>query len=521
MSPDTDTATAESKALAEVELWKSRAIAARNEYDVLKAGRLRRTPTRETKSESGIYDAPKRALGTNLARDIERNYGPARGIIQQFRANVVGSLGKLRINVEGAEEAESWFNEVWAKDCDLRDDLHFSTQLQNVVGSALREGDMLSVIDDGLITGGDGTGKIMSWESDQIVPMSEDLLRRKAPGAIQDNGILRDKIGRVIGYCVTGKRGLTMISDEADLTIFPAGVAIMPRSPWRLNQGRSVPPMLTAAASFLDMYEMLERELQTAKRAASQYAFVGRKDAVDDWDAPGTKPEWLPENAGKTDTTVAAEGANETTSTGAGNYERLERAMGGAVDYGDPGDTIQFPPADRPNVHMAEFIESVQHFAGMSFGLARAYSLMRADSSYTSFRGDMILSWQGAFLPMQKWLERSYADRVALRVLTWAQTVGRIRALPAGWERRLAWTWPTMPEVDQLDYENSVAQALKNGTIDYARLLGSDWQRKLEAFAKQIDVIRKLGIPLSIFEMKSGGTANPKKDGAKTTGGTE
>jgi hypothetical protein len=154
--------------------------------------------------------------------------------------------------------------------------------------------------------------------------------------------------------------------------------------------------------------------------------------------------------------------------------------------------------------------------AGSAFGLARAYALLRADSSYTAFRGDMILSWAGAFYPMQKWLERCYADYCGIKALTWAMRKGYIKQLPKGWEQSISWTWPTMPEVDQLDAENATAQALKNGTTDFAALLGPDWRKRLEGLAEQINEIKRLGIPLSILEMKSGGSAdNPKKDNEK------
>jgi hypothetical protein len=170
---------------------------------------------------------------------------------------------------------------------------------------------------------------------------------------------------------------------------------------------------------------------------------------------------------------------------------------------------------------MPEFIEAVLCQAGAAFGMARAYALLRADTSYTAFRGDMIMTWAGAFYPAQKWLERAFADWVGVKALTWAQRHRLIPRLPAGWERTLSWTWPTMPEVDQLDAENAVAQALKNGTTDYAKLLGPDWRKRLQALADQIEEIRRLGLPLSVLEMKSGGTANPKKDGVQKPKGTE
>ena len=500
---------------ADLALWKGRAQTVKAEYDVLRSNKLRRTPKRETTGEGGIYTPSKRAHGTNIGRELERNYASARGIIHQFRMNVVGPLGKLQVNSkDGAgAEAAAWFNGVWAKDCDFRDAQHWSTVCQNVVAAIMREGDLLTVFDDGLI---DDSGKLLFWESDQVLPCSDELFKAKFPGDgnVQDGGIARDKYGRVLGYTCTGKRGLTCIDTEADLTVWPRDTAIMPRDPWRMNQGRGVPPMLTAAASLLDVYEMLGRELQTAKLAASQYAHIKRTDAVDDWDLPGSKTANLPENSGKSQTTVTAETGGGATAP-ARNYESLEAFSGGYVDYGQPGDEVNLYDPKRPNVAMKDFIEAVLCHAGAAFGLARAYACLRADTSYTAFRGDMIMSWQGAFYPMQKWLERCFADWVAVKALTWGMRKGQIGPLPAGWERSLSWRWPRMPEVQVDTAQNAIALALKNGTTDFAQENGPDWREKFDALAEQIAYARGKGIPLSVLEMKSGGTSQWPDDQKK------
>ena len=504
------------KSRAEAREWETRARTIKSEYDVLKSGKLRRTPKREMTPESGIYGMQKRVLGTNIGRDLERNHAPARGILHQFRMNVVGSLGKLQVNCDGGDAAAEWFNQEWAKDCDFRDDLHWSVFLQNVVAAVQREGDLLTVFDDELV---EDSGKLLTWEADQILPVTDDVLGKIGyPDAKQDNGILRDEWGRVLAYIATGQHGKTILDDVKDATIWKREHARLARNPWRLNQGRGVPTIITAAASFLDVYEMLARELQTAKKAATDYAYVTREEAVDDWNDPGTKPEVLAENDGKTATTTDAEGANSADSPDARNYESLEAFTGGYMDYGAKGDVVNFPPANRPNARMIEFIESVHCHAGAAFGLARAYSLLRADTSYTAFRGDMIMSWQGAFYPTQKWLERTVADWVGVKALGWAQRRGKIKELPARWDRALSWKWPTMPEVDELDAQNALAQALKNGATDYAAILGPDWRKRLEGLAEQLDVIRALALPLGVLEMKSGGTANAKKDGNTNAG---
>jgi hypothetical protein len=175
------------------------------------------------------------------------------------------------------------------------------------------------------------------------------------------------------------------------------------------------------------------------------------------------------------------------------------------------GDKVTFPDMNRPAVHMNEFIEAVLGYAGASMGLAKAYTLLRADSSYTAFRGDMILTWAGAFYPLQKWLERSYADRVAIKVLTWAQKNGTIKKLSDGWERRLSWQWPTMPHVDEAREEAATENALRNGTTNYSELLGPSWRTQFSALSEQLEDARKKNLPLSVFTMKSGGSADVPK----------
>jgi len=484
------------------------------EYDATKSSVKRRQPVIEHKNEDGIFPMLERQKGANIGRDLERNYSPARGIIHQFKVNVVGSLGKIQVNIENnqGKEATDWFNGEWAKDCDYRDEIHFSTVLQNVVSSVMREGDLLSLVDDGLV---DNSGKLLHWESDQIAPVSDDILKKSQyKYCTQENGILRGEWGKIIAYACSGKRGMTIIDKAEDVTFLPREQAWLVKNPWRLNQGRGIPCVLASATNFVDLYEILSKELQTAKVAAGQYASVKRKNAVTDWDNPAAHPEYLPENTGATSATVAAETANSATATEP-NYNRLESFTGGYTDYLDDGDEVSFADITRPNVHLMEFCEAVLGHAGASVGLARAYTILRADSSYTAFRGDMILSWV-TFYAMQKWLERAYADRVARRVLTWAQRKKKIKPLVAGWEKTISWTWPTMPHVDEAREEAAIQNALKNATIDYAGLLGPDWQNKLTAFSKQLDIARKLKIPLSIFETVSGGALN-QPDGEQTT----
>ena len=479
---------------------KSKIMAA---YDALDANRLRRQPTREYKDESNIYTISKRLLGCNLGRDLERNYSPAKSVLLQFRVNVVGSLGKLSVNMPGGEEATSWFNEIWAKDCDFRDDIDWSTLLQNILIAQIRDGDALCIVDDNLI---EDTGKLLTWETDQILPVSDTILAASDfKDTIQDNGILRDKWGRVVAYCATGKRGINVIDRKDDVTFWKRDQARLLRNPWRLNQGRGIPSLITPSTNFIDLYEILASELISAKRTAKQYAFVKRDNAVTDWDVPADHPEYLPENDGRTAAEVATNGANQATHTEK-NYEQLEAFTGGLTDYLDPKDSVEFPKLDHPNAALPAFLETVLGYSGAALGMARAYTNLKAETSYTAFRGEMIMTWV-TFYWLQKQLERNAADWIARKVLLWAQRKKHIGPLPDGWERSVSWKWPVMPSVDEARESVAQAQLLKNGSLDYSDILGPDWQTRFKALAAQFDFARELNLPLSVFEQKSGGAA--------------
>ena len=484
-------------------------------YDATTSTRKRRQPVREKQGEDGIFNMRKRALGCNVGRDLERNFATFRSIACQFRLNVVGPLGKIQVNAEkGGEEATEYFNGTFAPDCDYRDDLHFTTAMQNVVAGCLREGDMLVVVDDKVTD--DDTGKLLHWESDQICGLAEATFTewpQHTEGMTQDNGIVRDKLGKVLGYFASAQRGKTVIDDLDEVTFYPRGIARLVRAPWRLNQGRGIGAMLTGANNYQDVYEILSKELQSAKVAASIVGKVKRGDAVTDYDDPGSAPEYLPENTGKATATTDAEAANGTDPT-AVNYERYEAFTGGIMEYLAEGDDFDLLDINRPNVHLTEFVDAVLGHAGASVGLARAYTLLRADSSYTSFRGDMVLSW-ATFYAWQKWLEREYADWVAIKHLTWAQRKNLIKPMGNGWQKSISWQWPVMPHVDELKEEMARRMALKNGSTNYAQILGPNWAKLLGAYGKQFNEIMRLGLPLSITESISGNELTSLMDGSK------
>jgi len=261
----------------------------------------------------------------------------------------------------------------------------------------------------------------------------------------------------------------------------------------------------------MDAYEVLAAELASAKVNASVAAIVKREagiaDLADD-DFRDVDPAQQPEPVeAQNAEDIAAEDAEKR----APNYERIEALTGGITEYIDSRDDIQFPQISRPNKDLPTFLDYVDDASGASFGLAHAYSRLRADSSYTAFRGDMVLTWV-ALRDNQKWLERAVCDWAATQALRWAQRVGAIPRGPDGWERKLAWQWPRMPEVDEGAYQRGVEAALRNGTLTYQELLGPAWREKFAELADELRYARELGIPLSVFETRAGAPIASKED---------
>jgi len=466
-------------------------------YDGAESTRLRRKSPIEYTNEEGILPLWKKLGAIAVGRDLERNFSPAKGILNQFKVNVVGPLGKIQINIEGGKEGEKYFNEIWAKDCDARDENHFSTILQNIVASVIREGDCGILVDDGII---DNDGKLWMYEADQIGNIKSDQFKAKYGEKYnQDSGIIREKNGKISGYIFSGSRGKTEY-DIKEVTVFKRGVAKLIKNPWRLNQGRGVGSILTSATQVSDLYEILAAELGSAKRAALIAGYTKRTPTITD-----------PDNFVEAEA-IEGEETTTTTTTALDTYDSFEALSGGHWEYLQEGDDVGvLDLKGRPNSGLADFINAVLAMSGASLGLAKVYTTLQASTSYTAFRGEMLISW-ATFIMLQKWLERSVCDWVAKKVLNWAMINEKISTLPDGWERSISWVWPVMPEVDIVNAETAIEKALKNGSTDFSKILGPDWKTKLEGYSKQLEYIRELKLPLSIFSTVSGAPVEIKTD---------
>ena len=496
-------------------------------------GRKRRPPRIEFEGEEdGQLTPTRRLLSVDLARNMERNDAPTHGIVKQLRVNVVGDAGKLVFSASGAwyAEATAYFKD-WAQHADFIDGTSWRECLQLAVYALAMEGDFVAIFDDGRLSRleGAGTGRLLFFEADQICNLDAASWREFAVGPRRNwrqcSGVLLDGFGRRAGVVVSRFRGrsTTPRKQALVLTLDPDN----PDAAWwrhvsrkfRLRQLRGVADAIPALCTSQDAAEMQGYELQSAKRAASHYAFVRLRKAEaapQDVSALPT-PESLAAAAG-TDATAAgnaaaASAASAPQSIGATDGDdddlqnpgrNLEKITGGQMDVSDEVEGIDWDPAARPSGAVTDFLEFSTRLAGRSHGLNSSYALGRADGSYSAARMDLVMSWV-VLRDNQQFLESAFADWVARRVIERAVALGELDAPPdEDWATRIHWQWPRMPSIDEQKEQAALTQRFKNGVTAPQEIMGPGWRETIDQRAEFDAYCREKGVTLAFQEITPG-----------------
>lgn len=494
----------------------------RAQYDFTNAhnaegGRKRRVARIETGGEESVLTNTNRQRGINLVRDMLRNNPSLRGVQKTLRTSVIGEFGKLRFNDSGDwfKAAQDYFNGVWGKHADFVDGGTFREILQLVVSAVAFEGDCVCVFDDGLLTGEKGTGKLLFFEADQITNLTEEDFKafigeaKEREAWTQESGILRDEYGRKCGVICAKTRGVPAVARK-DALILTCDPDNPEGAPWRhiarkfrLRQLRGVPDAFAAIQSACDTYEILGYELQSAKEAAAHYAAIiegedaAQATATGFDDSEPTEAEEI-EEAEEEEETISADG--------------LQRYCGGDLDIFPHGTTVSFDSPQRPNNNLPGFLDFTGDLTGLAFGLWHSIARGRSDSSYTSFRGDVVQTAL-TFRDFQQWLEDAFSDWVAVSVLSRAVALGILEAPPEGWEKVIAWQYPaSIPEIDSAKEASARQTKYRTGELTLRETLGPAWREQLEQLASERDLCRKLGLRHPCEETASGQIIDTNKE---------
>lgn len=452
--------------------------------------RRRRLPPVETKEPDAIVTQRKRALVAAAARGEVTNNADAASCERALRVHVVGDRGKPFFRAGDSDpwfaEAERFFSE-WGAHADFVTGRSWRECLQGVVATVAFEGDLVAVFDDGLLTGGAGSGRIAFFGPDRICPLAPgdfDAWRKETgrAGWTQCAGMLFDEFGRRAGVVVSRRRGAseTPISEAFVLVLDPLDPDAAPwchvSRPRRLDQVRAVPDAAAALPAFIDAKEVREAHSGTVKVSASRHGIL-KHDYDND-----TDPRDLEEIEDEEDAD-AAEGdggssAPESASAPAGRSKRplpsfkglsdVQRGDSvGAIDVIDKDDEFVVTPQVTPNPNIVPYLEDETRYAARSLGLPALLATMRADHSYSGARAEIALA-EDRFRDLRQFLEDAFSDWAAVRVFRWAMRTGRLSAAaPAEWRRSLAWQYPRVPYLDPMKEAQAFTALYKAGLTTY------------------------------------------------------
>ena len=482
-------------------------------------GRLRRSPSPETKPEESIALPWERNTGVALVRDLLRNAPQARGLSKTIRVNTVGPLGKLvfRDDGEWQTKAAEWFNGTWGRHADYVDGSTWREMLQLCMSAIAFEGDFVAVFDDGALSTdiGGGTGRVALFEADQICDLDKDDFAKwqRATGRedwVQAGGILVDGLGRKRGVVCCREHGKT----SAPITMCLVLVVEDPMAPdaenwrhvgrkFRLRQLRGTPEAFAAAPIIADNHEMLELERIAAKQNSARPATVLLEgqgdDGADITISGGAADSGVHGSDGAVDGGAAA--SSEQFSLPA-----LERT-GVGVDVVEGVRDIKYKDASTPNSNLAPFVDYGMDMAGMALGIGHSQSRYKTDSSYTSFRGDLAMTW-ATFADNQQFIEDAFSDWVARRAIEWAIARGDLDAPPTeDWAAGIAWIYPRAPVVDEGKAVSAFRDGIACGMTTFQERFGPNWRDHLKQIEAEQKEARRLNITLSQWAPQPGAAA--------------
>lgn len=444
--------------------------------------RQRREAYVERAGEDKQLSTEKRNKIINLHRDLLRNAPEAVSQDQQVRVNVVGCVGGKMFASFGdakdaAKEVMRYFNRRWVRHADYTYGEHFNEVLKTVLTAQATNGNVVLVFDDGILTGGNGTGRIRGFEGDEIASVPKTEFEKHFPKTYtQSEGFVYNESGMFCGCFVsTSQRGkkvfaptlgyITLKFDPFDDETVPNWIMVGDMR--RFNQGRAIPPGVSALTTAIDLHETRSSEAQAAKLNAQMVGQILKTE--DDGGGPST---------GTGGAFSSPSDANGAPASGGGAAEVREyrlknlKAIGAKLDEVPYGKKIEMFDTKRPNPNFAAYAEYMQGVTAAVRGLPRVYATLKVQNSYTGYRGEQKIAEQ-SFLEAQKQLERKICDWAAYHAISRAVKIGLIKAaLPEDWREMIAWQWPKLPEVSVKEAESGRKLKLENGVSSLTRELG-------------------------------------------------
>ena len=374
---------------------------------------------------------------------------------------------------------------------------------------------MVLMFDDGLI---EDSGKVIVYEPDEIGNTTEEaLVRHYGKSARQSLGRIYNSNGRFIGAIVSrSQRGETIFQPDQsyflrrdpDASMFDS-FWLMPRNVFRVSQGRGISPLSTSLSTILDLEDLCGYELAAAKKNSQTLAQVLQDSSESNEDAvvPSTFDEGT-DFENMTDEQI--EQASKEEVDNQVQTVALERVNAAGCIYQVMPENYKMELLDtrHPNPNISEFINWLATKSAAPFGLSEQFATFMPNGA--DFRANQLFS-ERAFEEAQKFLEQ-ICDWTLYRWAIWANKRGLISRAPETFIQDVAWSWPKMDELDELQHQNAVEKKLRNMTATYSEILGSDWKEKLEQTAYEHRWMKEHGMTHPQDLMLSGGQTESSKN---------
>lgn len=449
----------------------------------------------ETKGEDGLSSGYGQVRLIATQREAYRNTVFSPATAQQLKVNVVGVPGG-RLTFTTADEN---FNRTagekfrrWARHAEFAKGKHFNEMLKLLLVELTHHGgDFIAVFDDGILTGGKGSGKIRVFEADEIANVTDAYFTKVwGKGYHQTKGIVTDRFGRVCGAFVSNAlRGQAVFADEKKVITLKLGTPadwtdsnwIFVSQDWRLGQIRGTATVTHIVNTLDDLQSIKDSEVQAAKINAALGVIVSDRDTQpDNSNLRGIGPAVDTDEAGGAPSPATeSNGDAPVEPPAAATITGLREGMAAIVDVA-PGKQVQSFDTRRPNLNVAQFIRDETGACITVFGMGLTYATLDPNTSYSAFRGAMKLA-SLSFVDLQKKLERDFCDWVALRAVAWLGL-----AAPENLDECLFWQWTTMPEIDEGAYQNALEKKFSNLGATLKGQAGEDWEANVEQTRREI-----------------------------------
>lgn len=446
-------------------------------------------------------DSPYRALIRARARDLERNNGIVRGVLDVMERNIIGlgiipqasvtSRGGALMERLNRQLGELWNDWSTRANCDVAGSMSFAEFQKLYLRRMIVDGDVFLL----MTTPPEGLGYPFALQAVEADLLAEDMI--ECQGHKVYGGVEVDDYMKPIAYHFR----MDPLTYRKAIRV-PAERVIHGYRKTRAPQTRGISELAGIMESLRDLGEYVDAELKAARIAGSATGVV--------------KTDGGAQTIGR----VARKTSNGTP---------IEEIQIGALNYLKPGEEAAFPVPGRPNQAAGGFIAVIMRFIGVGLGLSyEAVSRDLSQVNYSSIREGRLQDIK-TYEERQQDLIDSFCKPIYNAWLESMVLNGFIQ-IPGFWSDRkryesARWIRPGWSWVDPQKEANAAEKSLSLGTTTLQEVCGyegKDWQDVLRQRKAEQDFVEELGVKLGSTDGGGDNSANTDNaDGAAAPGANE